>query len=449
MLLSILYHGWEGWGRGEGYPNNTFLFIPEDRYGDFTNTYRYALTGMPYRYSQGGVNYFPVTFPFFYLFAWLPPVPATILFLSLCTIGLFVLTEAALRPIVSHPAKRMLASILLIWTYPFLLVLDRGNTEILIILLVAGSLFFYSRKKFKLSFTCLVPAICFKVYPALLLLLFVRHRLFHLCFAAVAAFLAISWAALLTFPDTVFGSCRLLSEQLGTYTKVGILSPNGVAGSASAWNMCRIVTWVIYRHNHGGPEFVGQLPLETTSYLLTCYSIFALIVLIFLTLYILFIETSFARRAILLLLYMTVSSPGGGDYKIMLIGIALVALILIPGRRRGDLVAVVLMAICLLPKREILLRFMGWSDSGAFDASSGVIINPLCMLAAMGLLLYSGWQATPSLQFKRMFLKSTGLFRFAGLRTDWIRLQSIFQAKRVLATIQSAPKGVEKKRRRH
>ncbi len=415
---------------GKSYPDNTFLFYPEDRYGDFTNTYRYAETEAPYRYSGGGANYFPATFLIFDVFGWLPPVPATILFLGLCSAGLFVVLEAALRSAVPHPGWRVLSCTVFLWTFPVLLCLDRGNTELLLVALVAASLFFYSRKKFALSFLFLLLPICFKLFPALLLLLFFRPRLFHWFFAGILGFALVSWLALLTMQGTVTENFASLLNQMAIYNKVGVLSYNGIAGSASAWNSFRILTWLYYYHSHQSPEYVGQLPLPVAHNALMVYDGFVLAGLILLTLYVLFVETSFARRLVLLLLFMTVSAPGAGDYKLMYVDIALVTLVLIPDRRPWDLVVTCLLAVCLLPKRECILHFMGVSDSGRYDATIGVILNPLCMLFSMALLVWSGWTVLRPLRLKQRFWKLLSLFRFAGLRPLWVKQRPVVQVTR-------------------
>jgi len=413
-LISILYHGWQGWALGRGYPDNTFLFLPQDRYSDFTIPYRMAMTGAPYHYSGGGANYFPGIFLIFDLFAWLPPMPAAIVFLLSCMAGLFVLLEVALRSVLPGLGLRILATTILLWSFPFLIALDRGNTEIALVFLIGASLWFYGQKRFALSFWLLLPTICFKLYPAVLLLLFCRRRLFRWFFLGIAGFFLVSWLALLTFSCPVAQSCDDLLGQLAFYNKSNVMGPAGVAASASAWNPFRALVWLIYRHDHHQPEFVGQLPVETVQSALYGYDVLALVGFAFLAFHVLLVETHFARRALLLLLFMTVAPPGGGDYKLMYVGMTLVLLLLIQKKRAKDLVVTFLLAFCMLPKREVFLTFMGRSDTNCFDATIGVILNPLCMLAAMVLLMWDGWQAAPPFQVRRSFKKMTDFSRAKG-----------------------------------
>ncbi len=430
MVVALVYHGWQGWGLGKSYPENTFLFYPEDRYGDFTNPYRFAETGVPYRYVNGGANYFPAAFLIFDGLAWLPPVPATVLFLTVCSAGLYVLLEAALRPVVAHPGWRMLATIALLWTYPYLLVLDRGNTEILLVLMVGASLYYYSRKRFRLSFLLLLPPICFKLYPALLLLLFFRQRLFHWVFIAAASFVFVSWLVLLTFPGTVLENIGYFGHQIDHYNNIGLLGYRNVATTASAWNSVKAGVWLAYSHSHHGPEFVGQLPFDVIHPVLKIYNGTVLACLVLLTLYVLLVEKSLPRKLLLLLIFMTVSAAGAGDYKMMYLVMAIVVLVLTRERRPWDLVVTCLLAFCVVPKREYLLHFMGVSDSGKFDASVGVILNPLCMLIALGILLWSGWRASGPLRLQQQFRKFLAFFRFPGLRPIWATIRPVPQVKK-------------------
>ena len=52
-----------------------------------------------------------------------------------------------------------------------------------------------------------------------------------------------------------------------------------------------------------------------------------------------------------------------------------------------------LMALTLVPKKEIFLTYLGQTDTTYNDVSIGVVLNPLLILAAIALLVHDGWRA--------------------------------------------------------
>jgi hypothetical protein len=337
----------------------------------------------------------------------------TIVFLNLCVIALFVTLNAALRPLVPDPARRVLACTVFLWSYPVLYSLDRGNIEILLACLVAISLLLYSRKKFAASFLVLLPAICFKLYPAILLLLYFRRPLVHWMVLGVAGFVLINGAIMLSLPGSLAANVTQFFSELQTYNHFYIVGQRGVSNSANAWNFFRIGVWTVYSTLHG--SFVWPMPLDAVNAALSAYYKIFLAILAVVTLHTLLVETAFARRAILLLLYMTVAAPGGGDYKLTYIAIALVMLILLPQRRRFDLLVTIALALCLIPKRELVLTVCLTSDSGYYDASISVITNPVCILGSMALLMWDGWHAAP-FDWRRRLVKCARVLRLDRLR---------------------------------
>jgi hypothetical protein len=70
--------------------------------------------------------------------------------------------------------------------------------------------------------------------------------------------------------------------------------------------------------------------------------------------------------------------------------IALALLVQIKSRRPGDILVLALISFAIIPKKMIFLSFLGNSEIGYPDISIQVILNPLCILAAMALLLRDG-----------------------------------------------------------
>jgi len=378
MLLAVLWHGTAALLR-RGYPWNTFLFVPSASYTDFTDFLKPTVPAG---------NYFPSAYPVFYIFSSLPPLDAALLFQIIFIIGLFFLLRIALRPLDLPRHLRYLAYVTLLGSYPVLFCLDRGNIEILLSFCIGASLLLYAREKFGLSLLALLPAICFKFYPCLLLLLFFRRRLILLAVIGGGAFFLVNWAALQVFhPIHPVRESYVPGFGFAYFLVHYILGPAGVSTSADAWNLFRLGVLLVHGCLH--QSFSWPMPAPTVIRSLAAYCVVAIWGLALAVLYVLRMEKSLERRAIMLLLYMTISIPCGGDYKLLHVLMSLVLIILITERRPGDIGITALLALALIPKREILLGFLGNGSSGAPDASIAIILNPLCILTAMGLLFWN------------------------------------------------------------
>jgi hypothetical protein len=413
LAVALAWHGWQGWGLGRGYPYNTFLLTPELRFSDFTDYLHYARSFDPYSGPPGHCNLTPASYLFLYPLMNLPTDTAMWLYLGVGAFGLFLLLERALRAVVPQTAWRLLAASGFLLSYPVIYAFDRGNNDLLLVPLTALSLVLYSRKKFTAGFLCLLPPICCKIYPALLLLLFLRRRLIHWAILAPVVFLVINWLALLTFISPVAESWTDYQMQLRTYNNAYNLGHYGIAASASAWNLFTIFAWLVYAVSHGSLN--PPLPPDFTLDAYYLYNGLCLLLLGWVLFHVLIVEKVFVRRAIVLLLDLTVSLPGGGDYKLMYAGLALVILVVARERRPADLIVTAVLALALIPKREILLPFLGHSDSGYRDASLNVIVNPLCLLLAMALLMWDGWQLARPLNFSRGLAKLARVVRVGWL----------------------------------
>ena len=402
MALAVIWHGVQQ-ALGKTYPYNTFLFAPNSRFSDFTD---FMKPVMP------AGNYFPSAYLLFAPFRLLPPLASLAIFEGVCLLALFLLLQAALRPLALPRGLLLLSWLTLLGSYPVLYDLDRGNIEILLAICMAASVLLYSRRQFDLSFLVLMPAICLKLYPCALLLLFFRRRLLHWVFLGPVLFVLVNWSVGLIAPKLAVVHTEP-GYKFFYFISHYVLGQGGISASADAWNLFRLIVWSVYgwcQHT-----FTWPLPNEVALTALAEYVLLALIGGLILTYYVVLIEASPARKALLLLLYLTVSIPAGGDYKLLHVGIALVILILIKECRRGDWYAVAALALCLIPKREVLLEFMGNSNSCSPDASIALILNPLCELSAMAVLIWNGW-GSEGVTYARHLRKLLGILHLATFR---------------------------------
>ncbi len=406
MLAALIYHGWEGWVEKAGFPYNTFLFSPADRFADFTNLMK--LARLPSPYTQLG-NYPPTIYMILRFFGGWPTWEAGVLFIGLPTLALAFLLGYALQPVVRNLALTVPATLLLMGcSYPLIFCLDRANIEIVMVFLIAAALLCFSRNHYSLGLAFLVPAICFKVYPVLLTALLIRKHQTHRVLIAGVAVVAITLYSFSTFSTTISENMTLTQMSLERYTHGYIINNLGLAGTASLWNMLKVVVYSVITFIEYAFHTRILIYEQTVETAYGAYRFIYGLLAILVTLFAMFVERKFFRRVILLLLLMATSAPTGSDYRLLHVSVAMVCLMLLPMKRRHDFIALCLLAFATIPKREFIFTWLGMTDSGYADVSLGVLLNPLCIFTAMFLLIRDGFRQISSAHIRQRFI---GIFQ--------------------------------------
>jgi len=394
-LVALVWHGWQGWGLGRDYPHNTYLYVHQSHYTDFTGVVEQSAFRCPYAHEFA--FYFPATYVMFQPFVWLREQPSLWLYLLVTLLGTILIQRYILQSIVTDPLRRIGAALLLTGSsYAVVFSFDRANVELAMALLVGAALLLCRRLHFGWAVLLVSITICLKLYTILLLALFIRRHHFRYLLLPAVGCLAVSVLSLLTFSRPI-GECLVLwRHNLASYHFLYMVADRGLAGSASPWNLVKIVfltadhLGLINLHLHPLPN--GDHYSDFFTMLSPYYNSLFLALLVALVLFVTLIEREFFRRAVLLLLAISICAQAGADYKLLWVNVALLLLIVLPTRRRLDLAVVVLMALAMVPKKEILLTYLGQTDTTYNDVSMGVVLNPLLILTAILLLVYDSWQ---------------------------------------------------------
>ncbi len=389
MLAAL---GWDGWQEGvvhARYPYNTFLYTPEARFSDFSDSLYMAC--LPNPYDDPNAFYLPL--------AWvglrgLAPWPCTVTwaaFLFICLGGLINLLFLALRKVLVHPGKRLgVAFLLVALSYPVAICVDRGNIEILLVLLVAATLYFYHRARYAPAAVCLVVAISLKLYPALLLVLFWRQRKLRLIGLMALAVIVLSLLSLVDLGLPLSETWRLYRADMAFFIQRDVYENYTLEGSAALWNTYKVGLLKAADWGLIPPvDFSFDGRFIAASY--TVYTAFMLAVLLVLVLHASIIEKEASRCAILLLLFLSISTPNGADYRLLFVCLALALHVLLKTRRPCDLGVLLLLALVLVPKKEFYIDYVGQSDGGGDQVSLQVVLNPLFIFGAISCLRRDAW----------------------------------------------------------
>ncbi len=393
--MACLWHGFQGLILHRGYPYNTFLFQPSLRFTDFTIVVNAAHMRNPYR-ADGSV-YFPLAYSFL---RWIRPEKIFMsLFFGTILVGILFLLDISLRPLSENkadedgiPNVRLVGIPFLLLLYPFWYCLDRGNIEFLLVLLVGAFVYLLARRRYRGALACLVPAICFKIYPAVLLALYLRRgRMRWIVIGLVSAF-TLSFLSLASFPGSWHANWQILQKHLAAFNLSHAIGNGSLDGTSTLWNPYKVILGFMHFQTFEGNWDWQAIPHDVLLYHQRIYSVCMAVGAIGVTGYVCFVETELLRRGVLLLIYMVISSPIGADYKLLHAGTALCALILLSTRRHHDLLVVGFLSVALIPMKEWLLPFLGFTDDLFTEVSIGIFLAPLALLLAAGFLMWDGFR---------------------------------------------------------
>jgi hypothetical protein len=392
LAAALAWHWYEGVIQGRGYPFDTFLFLPNARFTDFYDTVSASARWNPY--TQFAV-YLPFTYVVLHPFSWMPSLPAYAIYLTITLVLLwrsvfFILAISLGRTNFACLA----ATTLLCCSGPFLFCIDRGNIELTVMWLICECVYHMRKGKYALGLTFLVPAVCMKIYPAVLLAMLLPGRRLKLLAGSLVATVAITIASLSLFDGTLADNVHQWRDRAAQFTTNYVIGNAGMGGTASLWNALKVgvLEQQIYDLNHDPSHAVQDLGAYL-NHLLRSYTIGLALMSVCLTFHVVVVETSFWRRVALLTIFMVLATPAGAEYKVVHAITSLLCLITTADRRAGDTAALTLITVALFPKK--FFYFPGiMTDSGVADCSLAVLANPLLLTAAVIVLVAGGWSCS-------------------------------------------------------
>ena len=273
----------------------------------------------------------------------------------------------------------------MLFSYPILFCLDRCNLEIVIAALVAGALYALAQGRLFLATLCLVPAISIKAYPALLLILVARRNP-KWALGGLMGALALSgfslWALSLS-PGTFW---RCYGQNMTVYTDYFVYQNSMLDLSGSIWNAGKQLLILASQYGLITPvDFSFDASFIHRLY--TLYSAGMLLLLGVVAGYAAFLEKEWMRAAIVLLLYISVVAPSGGDYRLIYAGMAALLLVLTRTRRPNDGLVLIFLALTQVPKQQFVFFFKDVTGNQTAFVSSEAIVDAFLIVGALVLLL--------------------------------------------------------------
>jgi len=382
FTLSVIYHYFLIHYLGyKGYPFYTFLFKPWDGFMDFFNIYNQTRSLDPYKEFA---NYFPLTFIFVYLFTIFPPGLSFFIY-SISFVVFFQSFVYHYLPRMNIFNRVLLAFIFSFMSYPFLWTIDRGNLESWVFISVAFFAHYYFKKNDVLSILFLAIAISLKLYPAILMILFLFNKKYIniLYTIIVTLFLSLFSAALLE--GGVKATLHGISVGLSAFSGVMTMGPQGLQHNTSFYAPLRLLfDYIIIRKD--------LYTLRNDQLFYTAYYIFALILFSVIAFFLYRYKFSLWKQITILVLSYIVLPQISFDYKLISVFIPLMFFIRSDENSKFNTHYAILFGLLLIPKDYYII---------VSDVSISIIINPLLIALMIGLIFAEAIPAGRKIAVKR------------------------------------------------
>ena len=379
--FGVAYHYYFGTYWQQPYPQNTFLFVPSKHFSDFYDVVRDGHTLSPY------LEYKSAQYPFLAMLGYLfSLIPAAYIVYALLIIIFFLLLSVTHLWVDNWLTSATPVFILTFLSYPILITIDRGNFESLVFIFLLSFMYFFTKERYFTSALFLSFAISMKLYPAILLVLFIPEKRVRELLICVVSTVAITLASLLCFRGGLLPNLAFLlhGSNIGAnplFSQFTSLSSNMVQRGVSLFTFIKILSYS-----------VGLFQGVKSSLFLTCYLIFAGALGILIVLSVVFIEKEIWKRVALLIFAMLLLPHISADYKLLHLFIPIYLLINSKHLSRFDILYLVAFALLLIPKDYYYFPNMV-SDAApghVHDVSISTFLNILIMVIITLAILING-----------------------------------------------------------
>jgi hypothetical protein len=371
FFISIAYHYTASTYLNLGYPYNSFLFRPNDRFMDFLNLYDSTL-GKPYLIARADYQHFPLLYCIAKVFTAVNKNVALFIFLTVFVIAFTCLCLKQLSANKKLENTRD-AVIFTFFSYPVLFALDRGNFELWVFLLTALFLICYYKHP-RISWMILSIMMGLKITCGIFMVLLLADRKYKEIVLSILTTVVLTLTSYTIMQGSIIQNISGHLQNLKLYTDIYVIHNEGLYFGHSLFGVLKLLIM------SAAP---GGLPQVLIGSLLKPYTFFVVIAAIVLVAYIVFFEKVFWKKVAILTISMCLFPYVSGDYKLLYFYLPMFFYINSKVRESMDGVYATLFALLLIPKDYYHLPFMP-------EVSSSIFLNPLLMLLMLFAILGSG-----------------------------------------------------------
>ena len=368
MLGGFLWAYRAAFYKGLGYPSNTFLFRPENAFGDLKDFFGPVLSGDP---LTAYVSVYP---PFSYVlmepFARIGGNASVAILAAICCTGLAIFAWWELSGF--KPVDRVaLVLVLAGFNFPVLYAIDRANIDVFATLFVAAAIVSLQTRRSFSGAIFVGAAAATKIYPAIFLLLLVKRREWWPTAAGVGVALILTFSSFAVFSYSPLEGTSALAERLSVYTNAYAVGDEGLRFGSSLYGMLKVFLV---------PDVVsGQ---EAIQNLLTAYTAFSILVGLVVIVMLVMLPLAFWEQVTLLTSACLLLPSVSADYRLVLLVVPLALFLREGTTTRLSLAVTTCFALLLVPKPYFQVK--------PPDVNVGVVVNPFLLLTLMALVAGAG-----------------------------------------------------------
>lgn len=392
FVLAVVYHYWQFAYEGRLHPHSSPFFNPVDMFltealgkpntsqlsrhhcfGDFFLTWLQNIERDPY----GTNSPLPSNYP---PFAHLVTLPFSLSSYAI-SVSLFLIFTIGTSLTFSwfyfrdvHTDRWENATLVMIFallTHPMLMLLDRGNIEIVVFLFTWLGVTYFDKHGYRSAFF-LACATAMKVFPGLLLGLFLVRRRYRQLGFALFCTLTLSAVSLLFFEGGFWTNLQLIGKAAQQYASVVAGDDPHYVQHTSNWlGMVACLSHIFPAHFDNAS---GSL-----RWLSDGYPIIRFVLLFFFAAPLLGVRRLALWQLVAPLSFaMIVIPPAAFDYRLILVLVPFALFVNSRRHRRNDLWYCLLFSLLMVPKQFVLV---------GPGTGLGTVINPVLMLIITGTVL--------------------------------------------------------------
>jgi hypothetical protein len=301
-------------------------------------------------------------------------------------VALSVLLWRAFVDTVTPLGKRVVFFlVLLVFSYPVLFVLERGNVEMLLFVAIVGFFYLYYVKRSVWCVVFLALAISLKMYPAVFLVLLIADKrykwvLFTVFGAAVVTMGSILSMALF-LPGSLVDFVRTSVSAFKAINTAYVEYFWGLPYGHSLWGVVIFVT-----------RLVGVDPRTFVYHAILPYTIAVFCVFIALSVFVVRVVKLPWQRVALLTVAALALPTVSADYRLLYAYVPLAMLLNARVRTRVDAVCVVLLGCLLVPMDYVygVVLYLHEQWPGVHSSIS-VVIYPLILCTLVAVIVWNAW----------------------------------------------------------
>ncbi len=360
-------------------PFNTFIWWPNLAFSDFLDISAAVKNFAPFQKPLWYINYFPLGYIFLFPFALIKnKIIGYLLFLSIfLSFWLpFNIKTFKCKDLTNLQNFQNLFFLTYV-SYPFIMLIDRGNFDMMLFILFAGFIYFYKKEKYLLSAIVLAVFNAIKPFMAIFLVLLLFKKKFKEVFFSLLISLFLVVGGFLVLKGGFWNQILVFITNLSICKYIYLINSSLTNGNGFYANSTLYIPMKL------SLIFLNLRTVISSVMLLKIYSVISSIITLT-TIFFAWKEKIFWKQVSLLTLCALVTPYIMIDYKLLFLFVPIALFVNAKEKTNFDLIYAILFGLLLVPKNIVIVSKV----YAPLWFSLSVVVNPLIILTFMGLLIF-------------------------------------------------------------